>query len=597
MNHFPFSIPKKKSVRLINLCATQSLIRFCIVNILLIGCLLSLTFPALSQGQQLQESLKSYLQQPTTQLDNLEIASVYLDGRPLFALTAGSLTDNTEETKVSPIQERIKTVRRQLDAIAQKRLTPENLAVTSKLLPIDDDTLSSSENREQLAIIEVNQQYLLTINATDAGIYGKNVTTHALDLAEIINAALIRHYEERQSPYLQKYGLLSMGIIIVAFTSTFLLRLFQHQLKQQRSNALNYQNAKQPIQIPEILPETDHEYALQIAHEQKEFQNRLDRIKFRYDFGKTGLQLLLVGLWIGSLLLILSYFPQTRWIASFAFAGVLRKLCQIALCLLGTYILIRFSFLCTNYGFSLLRRGQLISHNPSVRSLLRLQTLSGYVKSVCVFILTLGGLLLVLSILGLDLAPILAGAGILGLAISFGSQNLIKDVINGLFVIWEDQFGVGDVITINAVTGSVETMNLRITQLRSQDGDLITIPNGKIEIVKNHSNQWSRVNLGIEVAYDTDLDHGIEVIRQTASMMRWDPIWRDSILEEPEVLGVDDFGDNSITIRLWIKTVPLKQWAVSREFRRRLKFAFDQADISIPFPQRSIWFENSLPER
>ena len=140
--------------------------------------------------------------------------------------------------------------------------------------------------------------------------------------------------------------------------------------------------------------------------------------------------------------------------------------------------------------------------------------------------------------------------------------------------------------------GFVEYLNLRITQLRTFDGELVTIANGSINTAINLTHQWSRLNLGVDVAYSTDLDKAMMVIEEVAVKMRRDSVWGKFILEPPNILGVDAFGDNGITIRLLIKTQPMKHWEVGREYRRRLKQAFDLANITIPFPQRSIWLEN-----
>jgi len=163
------------------------------------------------------------------------------------------------------------------------------------------------------------------------------------------------------------------------------------------------------------------------------------------------------------------------------------------------------------------------------------------------------------------------------------------------FIILEDQYAIGDVIAVDKVSGFVETMNLRITQLRDSEGRLITIPNSEIKIVANLSSNWSRADLSIPVAYHTDVDKALEVIDTVAQEMSQDDLWREEILDKPEVLGVDDFGSRGVIIRVWIKTQPLKQWHVAREFRRRLKVALDEAGISIPMPQQEVLFNNLLP--
>lgn len=181
--------------------------------------------------------------------------------------------------------------------------------------------------------------------------------------------------------------------------------------------------------------------------------------------------------------------------------------------------------------------------------------------------------------------------GFLSFAISLASQNLLKDLIGGLLILWEDQYAVGDVITVDNYTGEVETFSLRITQLRNLDGELITIPNGQIDVVKNLSSQWSRVNYAVEVSYDADLDAVMAVINQVARGLAQDPEWQPLILEPPEILGIDDLAYTGVLIRLIIKTQPLQQWAVARQFRYRLKLAFDQAGIDIGIPKHRLLFD------
>jgi small conductance mechanosensitive channel len=204
------------------------------------------------------------------------------------------------------------------------------------------------------------------------------------------------------------------------------------------------------------------------------------------------------------------------------------------------------------------------------------------------------GVMAAISTLGIEVNPaLLTLAGIIGVGISLASQNLIKDVINGFLILLEDQYGVGDVVAIGEVSGFVENMNLRITQLRNAEGHLITIPNSSISVVQNLSKEWSRVDLSINVAYDANLDQALKVTEQVAQEMSRDPDWQSLILETPQLLGVENLDYSGATIRLWIKTQPLKQWEVAREYRRRLKLAFDQAGISIGIPQQSLWVSNT----
>lgn len=202
----------------------------------------------------------------------------------------------------------------------------------------------------------------------------------------------------------------------------------------------------------------------------------------------------------------------------------------------------------------------------------------------------------ILPELGINVGPILAGAGILGVALGFGAQYMIRDFLAGLFVILENQYRVGDVICLDGTCGGVEDISLRKTTLRDLDGILHHIPNGEIKKASNLSKGFSRVHLNIQVAYKEDLDRVINVLNKVGEELSQDPEWKDKLLEEPitksrapKVLGVDKFGDNGITIKMIGSTKPLRQWDTARELRKRIKKVFDQEGIEIPFPQVSIW--------
>ena len=201
---------------------------------------------------------------------------------------------------------------------------------------------------------------------------------------------------------------------------------------------------------------------------------------------------------------------------------------------------------------------------------------------------------MILGEIGVELGPLIAGAGILGVALGFGSQSLVRDFLSGIFILVEDQFGVGDIVNLDGQTsGVVEAVSLRTTRLRAVDGTVWHVPNGEIRRVGNMSQHWSRALLDVQVAYATDLARAQELIGDVAR-----ELWREDphILEEPEVWGVEDLGPNGIVIRLVVKTTPSEQWRVSRLLRERLKTAFDEAGIEIPFPQQTIWHRTDPAE-
>jgi moderate conductance mechanosensitive channel len=218
---------------------------------------------------------------------------------------------------------------------------------------------------------------------------------------------------------------------------------------------------------------------------------------------------------------------------------------------------------------------------PSLRRVQRAETVGALLKSVASFsIWSLAGLM-ALGTLGLDLGPLIAGAGIVGVAVGFGSQNLVRDFISGIFMLMEDQYGVGDVVDAGPATGTVEGVGLRTTRLRDVSGTLWHIPNGEIRRVGNRSQGWARALVDVEVAYSTDLEAATRTIERVAHELYVDEQWAPKLLEQPEVWGVEELGPDGIRVRLVAKTRPLEQWNVARELRARLKVAFDQAGIAV----------------
>jgi small-conductance mechanosensitive channel len=226
------------------------------------------------------------------------------------------------------------------------------------------------------------------------------------------------------------------------------------------------------------------------------------------------------------------------------------------------------------------------STQAAERSGQRIDALGSVLRSCVAVVVYAIALLLILSEFGISLAPLLAGAGIVGLAVGFGAQSLVKDFFTGVFILLEDQFAVGDIVDLGEATGVVENVSLRTTRLRSVDGVVWHIPNGEILRVGNMSQHWSRSLLDIEVTYDTDLTRAKRVIAEVAAdYASSDP----DVIEEPEVWGVEALGATGIVIRLVVKTRPSEQWRIARELRERVKEAFDREGIEFPFAQQTVW--------
>jgi len=215
----------------------------------------------------------------------------------------------------------------------------------------------------------------------------------------------------------------------------------------------------------------------------------------------------------------------------------------------------------------------------------RQNTLIGVFGGALKIIVWLVAIMMVLPELGINVGPILAGAGILGVALGFGAQYMIRDFLAGLFIIIENQYREGDVVCLDETCGLVEDITLRKTILRDLDGIVHHVPNGEIKKASNLSKQFARVNLNIGISYKENLDKVIEVINKVGKELAEDPQWKNSILKPPQFLRVDDFGTSAIIIKILGETKPLKQWDVTGELRKRIKIAFDKEGIEIPFQQ------------
>ena len=218
----------------------------------------------------------------------------------------------------------------------------------------------------------------------------------------------------------------------------------------------------------------------------------------------------------------------------------------------------------------------------------RARTLGAAINKVATAAIAVIALLMVLRELRVDIAPVLTGAGIVGLAVGFGAQTLVRDVISGFFLILEDQVRVGDVAAINGTGGLVEQINLRTIVLRDAEGTVHVFPNGSITTLANRSKDYSYYVIDLGISYRDDPDEISAVLREISAEMQADPKFGPSILEPIEVLGVDAFGDWAVMLKARIKTVPLKQWDVGRELRRRIKKTFDARGIQMPFPERIV---------
>jgi moderate conductance mechanosensitive channel len=475
---------------------------------------------------------------------------IFLDGRRLFQVAA---------TRTA-FPERSQNIQRNLNDITQNYLRSSAKTVNVEVEKVND-----------LPVLRINGQYLMTVTFEDARLRQEDPSTSANQLADTLQEALQRAKQERNTQSLLDQGKIAAAIALAMMAASW--------------GAYYWQRRSQKNPVPLVLP-TSRQAQPITTQLSKQQHKHLSEVKKRL------FQLTQAGIWGGGTFLILGLFPYTR-IIQFGILSAVQIPLRLGVVGLGTYVAIRLSYaLIDRFTTTLISSGALFNAETSERLQLRVSTFSGVTKSIATLIWIIVGCFLALIALGIDIVPLLAGASLVGVAVSLASQNLIKDAINGFLIILEDQYALGDVINVGDVGGLVENLNLRMTQVRDAEGRLITIPNSEIKIVANLSSRWSRADLMIPVSYHANVDDVLKLIDLVASDMDKDPLWQHQILETPKVLGVDNFGDRGLMIRVWIKTQPLKQWDVAREFRRRLKITFDEAGIIMPVLPPAIWIND-----
>ncbi|MBN3910203.1 MAG: mechanosensitive ion channel family protein [Nostoc sp. NMS1] len=484
---------------------------------------------------------------------------IYLDGRRLFQIAASK----------SNFLERSEDIQRKLEKISQNYIqSPAKTAVKVEVRKVNE-----------LPVIYVNGQYLMTITSEDAGLREVDISTSANQIAESLQEDLQQAKQERQTQFLIDQGKIAAGTGLAMIIMSWGIYSWQRRSKKDSVQPIASQPLRWPLNSP-ISPPVAQPITTQLNQQQHRHIQEVKRRLF---------QLTQAGIWGSGSFFILGLFPYTRPFQLGILTAAQFPL-RLGVVFLVTYVSLRLIYaLIDRFTTTLISSGAFLTPESSERLQLRVSTFSGVTKSIATGICIGVGFLLALVSLGIDIVPLLAGVSLVGVAVSLASQNLIKDAINGFLIILEDQYALGDVINVGNVGGLVENLNLRMTQLRDSEGRLITIPNSEIKIVANLSSRWSRADLTVPVAYQADTEEALKLIETVAFEMNQESQWQRQILEPPQVLGIDQFGDRGLIIRVWIKTQPLKQWDVAREFRRRLKVALDKAGISISVPQQAIW--------
>lgn len=501
--------------------------------------------------------------------------TVRLDGQELFQISAPRVSNDDNGNPA--INRRIRKIENRLLFIVNSQFDWNSLQVFYQIknnLPV---IYASWKGRER-------PYELMTVTSLDAEIDGVDSESHAMELIPIIKEGILQAKSERQPDFLNQKFAIAFSLFLGISMAIALISYRQKQLKK-KWEILSENIPSHPLNHDKPKPITD----VNSEQSNQEFIEIKKQINWN-TFQRQVLEILKIIIVYTAFFIILGLFPQTRY-----YQLILRAINILLMITIFIYLSNRLTLLFIDRFMIALEDSSFFSVNPNVyrRSSLRAYTLAQTLKSIAIVVWLIIWMITILAVLKVNSASILAAGGLISLALSIMFNDLIKDIIAGVFILIDDQFAVGDVITIGQLSGKVENMNLRITQLRNTNGNLITVPNRIITSVENLSNGWSQIDLTLRVDYHTDVDHAIQVINEVAQTLKQDPDWSFYILEPPTVLGVDELNHTGMGIRIFIKTQPLQQWPVAREYRRRLKIAFDQHQISIGIPQQNIQLTNS----
>lgn len=582
-------------------------------------------------------------------IGNLNYTTVRVDGQPIFLIAVPTGNGSKEgDSSLSPILYRQQRIESKLEEIIQRGFDPETLTVASSIL--NGATIIQISDDKNL-----RPQILRTITNADAELYALTPEELASETVEQVRNALLRAQQERTPEALKEQIRVAITIILIMVSISlcllFLYRWLGHRiylLKQAMTCLIKVENEDVNFDSRRVDPEIfddlfelpRHSFLFRIFDRITIFMYYVGAYCKTILFGKTGqgdteknppiifslnnyqifkniLQLLqgkdiylffknrlkqviftrrlliffLFIVWIRSMAFLLQVFPNTRW------AGKQLSGTPISLILiwLSVVILVKISdFLIESFFHSLENDYTALQSSKYARQKIRVNTIGNALRGINLVVCIFGGLVTSLSLFDIPVTTVLAGAGIIGFAVSFGSQNLIKDLIAGISNLTNDALAINDFVIINNFEGVVEDMNLFVTRIRCPNGDLVTIPNGAIGTVCNQTKDWSRVDYSITVAADADAQKAIAVLQQVALGLYHDPWWHPKMMQTPELKGIEEISHQGIRIRIWLKTLPGEQWDVARELRLRVKAAFEEQGVPMGVPQQR-WLMESPP--
>ncbi|UBF24104.1 mechanosensitive ion channel family protein [Kovacikia minuta CCNUW1] len=567
-------------------------------------------------------------------LGSLEVAPVNFEGVELFKIASPSVPDRSKPGNLIPVEQRAQQIQANLRRLIQNTvsISSQGETITNSYDPKTLQVGVAVLNGETIIQVKDNDHpqplKVMTVTPSDANYYGSPIGQVAEYMRSRIDSEVRNSLKERSSSNLKKLIQEAVLLLLKIAAISFILWLLQRLLKHREKVLTARLEAETPVSDKSPLSSNTSSPALgslmadrsgsensvssrpigspttrrpttgsPTTGEAGQISQRLAFLDaFRQQFSLRQRRRIVsflrwltswgqAILWVGGTALILRLFPWTRALSA--------QLLRIPIQLLGiwffTGLLIRLGDILLDRLAKVWDRYDIFGEGDAQREALRISTTVQALKGLKTFIVCIVGMTWALGVLGLPVGSVLAIGGIVAFAISLGFQNVVKDVVNGFLILMEDQYAIGDIIMIGTEAGLVENMNLRITQLRNGEGQLITVPNSSIIQVKNLTRTWSRVDFSIEVAYDTDIDRALHILQEVAQAMYEEPEWHDLFAGPPEVLGVDSISHTGMLIRVWLKTQPAQQWSVGREFRRRVRVAFDKNEVEIGKPQQDFW--------
>jgi len=494
------------------------------------------------------------------QTADLEYMPLTIDGIPTDIVLTAELTD-TAAGGIRRVERRARSVQADIETLLSQGFDPESFQVSVGQLN-NQPVLTASDS------VGLNSRVLLTVTTLDARWARQSQEALASAWRDELEQTIVAAYEARQPEARRRRQKIAIGTGLITLGLGFGFYKLNKAVDRKEQHLRSHPACS--------IPRQDEESALR--HESPR-----QRKKFYRLIGNI-VTIAEAAIWLGGSILILAQFSATREISGWLLGFPL----QLAIIILVTRLVNRIADIFIDRSLEAWGEQQALTTAASKRVSQRLPTLSAALSGLTRLVTGTIGLGIFLSFQPFSIGSVIAGAGIFGAALAVVFQNLIKDFITGILILWEDQFAVGDVIDVGVAFGFVEVVGLRVTKIRGDGGRLSVIPNSQIAYVHNMTNEWSRADFRIRVDRDTDPAEAMALMREVSVALQADPDWHERIFDPVMLIGVERLDERGVEILQWIQTAPLSQWDVEREYRRRLKQAFERAGIEIAIPAMEL---------